>query len=91
MQLLSVTLLAAATTLVASAPTTPNDASILHARMDDSCSGKFGMKVTTPNGISIPAWISWEVNIAGAKYYTKDECGSGFLDNFRGRCGVITD
>lgn len=75
--------------LAAAAPApafTPAENNLVR-RMEDSCTD-------TPSGAKFqgsPLWVEWKLEIAGAKYYTKDECGSGFLDNFRGRCGAITD
>jgi hypothetical protein len=33
----------------------------------------------------------WTVNIANDDKYDTGGCGAGFLDNFRGRCGAITN
>lgn len=72
----------------AAAPaTTANPDNVLMSRMTDSCSWEPGSQKLGDQ----PYYLMWTVNVAGAKYYTKDECGSGFLDNFRGRCGAITN
>ncbi len=33
----------------------------------------------------------WIIHIDNDDKYDKGGCGAGFLDNFRGRCGAITD
>jgi hypothetical protein len=63
---------------------TPN-VNVLEARATDGCIGTI---VGCPDAVSE---IHWRITINTPYDNQADGCGRGFLDNFRGRCGVITN
>ena len=63
---------------------TPNVIAI-GARATDSCIGNI---VGCPDAVSL---IHYRITINTPYDNQVDGCGRGFLDNFRGRCGVITN